>query len=134
MINVLCAIFEFLLEYFWSLVAIMLVLVYGRTVYKDFIFTPLAGGNGKIQMDELAKGIVLAILIWAVHRDGYRTHEWTYFTDAFYAALLAAIFAIASIKPVTSVLNAVKKKDTPTQNPTQDVTHPIESGPTSTPV
>lgn len=78
---------------------------YGKTAFKELIFTPLAGGNGKVQMDELAKGIVLVVLILAAYKDGNRTHEWSYFSDSFYAILLAAVCGIASIKPATEVLN-----------------------------
>lgn len=86
---------------------------YGKTGFKLFIFEPLAGGNGHIQMDELAKGIVLGILILATYKDGSRLHEWPYFSDAFYAILLAGVFGIAAIKPATDVLTSYfnKKKD-----------------------
>lgn len=105
MIEVVQTVWSFVVEHFWTMVALLGILVYGKTIHDKYVFTPLAGGNGKIQMDELAKGIIMAILIWAVQRDGYRGHEWAYFSDVFYATLLAGIFAIAAIKPVTSVLN-----------------------------
>jgi hypothetical protein len=77
-----------------------LVIWHRKYVYQTFIFTPLAGGNGKIQMDELMKGIIAVMFIWAMHRDGHREHEWPYFSDVFYASLLAAVCAIAAIKPI----------------------------------
>lgn len=76
------------------------ILWHRKYVYETFIFTPLAGGNGKIQMDELMKGIIAVMFIWAMHRDGHRTHEWPFFSDVFYASLLAAVCAIAAIKPI----------------------------------
>lgn len=105
MINVLTAIWTFLGEHFWTIVVLTTAILFGRTLHQKYVYEPLAGEDGKVQMDELGKGIIMGILIWAVQRDGYRTHEWTYFTDAFYAALLAGIFAIAAIKPIASVLN-----------------------------
>lgn len=119
MISVISTIWEFFLEHFWAIVAIGGIFIYGKSFYRKYIFDPLAGGNGKIQMDELAKGVVVAIIIWAVQRDGYRTHEWAYFNDAFYAALIAGLFAIAAIKPIASVLklnkqNGTQKTDTDT--------------------
>lgn len=78
---------------------------YGKRAFKTFIFDPLAGGNGSVQMDEMAKGITLGILILASYRDGNRTHEWPYFSDAFYAILLAGVFGIGAIKPAQDVLN-----------------------------
>lgn len=89
---------------------------YGKTAFKELIFTPLAGGNGKVQMDELAKGIVLTVLVLASYVDGNRTHEWPYFSDSFYAILLAGVFGIAAIKPATEVLtNYFQKSPTPTE-------------------
>lgn len=98
----------------WMFLTMLVIAAwYGKTGFKVFIFEPLAGGNGHIQMDELAKGIVLGILILATYRDGNRIHEWTYFSDAFYAILLAGVFGIAAIKPATDVLTSYfnKKKD-----------------------
>jgi len=111
MITVLHALWEFFITNFWICLILGLCLVYKNEIYKKFIFDPLAGGNGKIQMDEMAKGVVIGIIIWAVQRDGYRTHEWAYFTDTFYAALLAGLFAIAAIKPVASVMKHNKTKN-----------------------
>lgn len=82
---------------------------YGKTAFKVFIFEPLAGGNGHIQMDELAKGIVLTVFILATYRDGTRAHEWAFFSDSFYAILLAAVCGIASIKPATDMLSSYFK-------------------------
>jgi hypothetical protein len=84
-----------------------------KYVYKTFIFTPLAGGNGKIQMDELAKGLIIAICVWSINKDANRTHEWAYFSDAYYLSLFGAFFAIASIKPIAAAItaNATNKTD-----------------------
>jgi hypothetical protein len=84
------------------------LIVYRKYIYQTFFFTPLAGGNGKIQMDELVKAVVVVIFIWCVRKDGMRTHEWRYFSDAFFSVLLAGVFAIAAIKPVVSVLNTMR--------------------------
>jgi hypothetical protein len=80
-----------------------------KLIYDKFVFTPLAGGNGKIQMDELTKGIIVIIAIWCVRRDGYRTHEWSYFSDAFYFVLFGAVCAIAAIKPTLGAVSHVLK-------------------------
>lgn len=79
---------------------------YGKAGFKTFVFDPLAGGNGTVQMDEMAKGITLGILILASWKDGNRTHEWAYFSDAFYAILLSGVFAIAAIQPARDVMTS----------------------------
>lgn len=86
---------------------------YGKRAFLELIFNPLAGGNGKVQMDELAKGVVLIILILASYKDGNRVHEWSYFSDSFYAILLAGVFGIAAIKPASSVLTSYFTKTKP---------------------
>lgn len=75
-----------------------------KYVYQTFIFNPLAGGNGKVQMDELAKAIIIVLCIWSINRDAHRTHSWPYFSDAYYLSLFGALFAIASIKPIASAI------------------------------
>ncbi len=94
-----------LAEHFWTIIVFIGIMIFGRTIHNKYIFEPVAGADGKVKMDELAKGIIMGILIWSVQRDGYRSHEWPFFSDVFYATLLAGIFAIAAIKPVTAVLH-----------------------------
>jgi hypothetical protein len=116
----LLAVWNFVGEHFWTITAITFAAIYRKAIYKDFIFTPLAGGNGKVQMDEAAKGVIIAVLLWCVARDGYRNHEWAYFSGTFYATLLAGLFAIASIKPITAILNAAKDDKPNTDKSTSD--------------
>lgn len=127
MIEVITVVWNFFLDHFWSVVACIAVLFYGRTFHERYIFTPLAGGNGKIQMDELAKGVLIAILLWSVNRDGYRVHEWTFFSDAYYAALIAGLFAIAAIKPAASILKNYKNGTSNTKLSRTDSTDSIDA-------
>lgn len=75
-----------------------------KWLFITFVFDPIAGGNGKVQMDELAKAVILSLTIWSVLKDGNRSHEWTYFSDAFYMTMLGGLFAIAAIKPVADAI------------------------------
>jgi hypothetical protein len=102
------AVWNFVGEHFWTIVTLAVVIRYRKSIYNDLFFTPLAGGNGKVQMDEAAKAVIIAVLLWCVARDGYRTHEWPYFSGTFYATLLAGLFSIAAIKPVVAILNSYK--------------------------
>lgn len=102
------AIYEWIVDNGLVALALIYVAIYRKYIYQTFFFSPLAGGNGKIQMDELVKGIVVFMFIWCVRKDALRTHEWAYFSDAFYGVLLAGIFAIAAIKPAVSILNSMK--------------------------
>jgi hypothetical protein len=112
-LDVLNEIILWLKSNWFFLVALVVAIRYGKTGFKELIFNPLAGGNGKVQMDELAKGVILAVFILASYKDGNRVREAAYFSDSFYAILLAAICGIASIKPATNVLHNVFGKDKP---------------------
>jgi hypothetical protein len=114
MLDILNATIDWLKTNYVFLCFIVLGIWYGKLAFRVFVFDPLAGGNGKIQLDEMAKGITLGVLILASWRDGNRLHEWRYFSDAFYAILLAGVFGIASIKPAAQVLGnyfSKKKED-----------------------
>lgn len=104
------------LEWIWSswqtiltIVAALFLLRYRKTIYKDFIFTPLAGGNGKIQMDEGAKGVLVLVFIFCVYKEAYRTTEYHIFSNEFFFALLTAICAIAGLKQYFKDKNGANK-------------------------
>jgi hypothetical protein len=66
------------------------------TGFRTFIFDPLAGGNGKIQMDEVAKAILLVITCTAAYREG--TSDAQVYPDVFWLSLIAGVAAIAGLK------------------------------------
>lgn len=93
----------------WILLTLVVVLLIYR---RQLIFDPLAGGNGKIQMDELAKGVIVGAFIYAVYKEGERNDlSQVVFNDTFYAILLAGVFAIAAIKPVTEIFKHEPKHE-----------------------
>jgi hypothetical protein len=65
-------------------------------LWQTYIFTPLAGGNGKIQMDEMAKVILLIMIISASIKEG-RTSQQVY-PDSYWTFLFMAVFGIAGLK------------------------------------
>jgi hypothetical protein len=76
----------------------------------------MAGGNGKVQMDELAKGIILAVFIFSAVLEGFRKHDYHVFSDAYYFALLGAVCLIAGIKHGSKLFShkdKPKETDTP---------------------
>lgn len=80
--------------------------------FNTFIFTPLAGGNGKIQMDEYARATLLGIIVYSAYLEGRGPEQ--IFPDIYWIMLFAAVCAVAAIKPafakkdVTNVLNDTK--------------------------
>jgi hypothetical protein len=97
----------------WTLTALVFVIRYGKTIYKDLFFTPLAGGNGHVQMDEAAKGVILGVFVFSAVVEAFRKTEYHVFSDAYYASLLLSVCAIAAIKPAFSKIKefTIKKKD-----------------------
>lgn len=66
-------------------------------IYKTYIFDPLAGGNGKIQMDELTKAIMVFMICSASIKEG-KSPEQVY-PDIYWICIFASVCAIAAIKP-----------------------------------
>lgn len=105
----------------WTLAALFVLFRYGARIYKDLIFTPLAGGNGKVQMDELAKAIILGTFVLSATVEAFRAPGTPQvFSNEYYFALLLSVCAIAAIKPAfgnmknfKNDLTETKKNETP---------------------
>lgn len=65
--------------------------------YNTFFFDPLAGGNGKVQMDEIAKAILIIMICFASAREGKSTDQ--VYPDIYWIMIFASYAAIAAIKP-----------------------------------
>lgn len=88
---------------------------YWNRIYQDLIFTPLAGGNGKVQMDEAAKGVILIVFAASSAVEAFRKTEYHIFSDAYYFALLGTVALIAGIKHGVELLR--KDKEDPMKTP-----------------
>lgn len=66
-------------------------------IWHTYVFIPLAGGNGKIQMDELTKAVLVVMICRASLQEG-RSVEQVY-PDIYWIMIFTAVFAIAAIKP-----------------------------------
>ena len=109
---------ESLWLYRWEIAAIIFIIWHRKVVYKDWIFTPLAGGNGKIQMDELVKGILVVMIVRASDREGGSTDQA--YPDIYWIMIFSAIFAIAALKvPINKAFSNFTKKSEPTQTSTE---------------
>ena len=98
------------LPYFFDLFMIMMF-----TIYRErLLFKPLAGGNGVVQMDELAKGIILVVFYLSARAEAFRAHEYHIFTDAYWYALLGCVAIIAGIKSAAFArITQGKEKESP---------------------
>lgn len=71
-----------------------------KYLYTTFFFDPLAGGNGKIQMDEIAKAVFVVMIIRASIKEGASPEQ--VYPDIYWIMLFASVCAVAAIKPAFS--------------------------------
>ena len=100
----------------WKLIALFILLRYWNRIYTELIFHPLAGKNGRVQMDEMAKGVILVVFAASSTVEAFRKTEYHIFSDAYYFALLGTVALIAGIKHGVELL----RKYDPTKKSTSD--------------
>lgn len=104
-----------ILSWIWAnifkLGLIMILVTYIKTILHIFVLQPLQGHDKKTSMDELAKYVILLLLCGALYINGTRETEWAPYSDATIAALIAGVFSIAAIKPVTGIFKSKDDKD-----------------------
>lgn len=81
-----------------------------KYVYHTFIFKPLAGGNGVIQMDEMTKAVLVVMICRAAYKEGLSTDQ--VYPDVFWICIFGAVCAIAAIKPAFGK-KEIKHEDKP---------------------
>jgi hypothetical protein len=67
-------------------------------VYRKGIYVAIAGGNGRLQMTELAQSLLLVVFYISVRAERLRSHEYAIFPEAYWVMLFTAITVIAGIK------------------------------------
>lgn len=78
-------------------------------IYRKGIFTAIAGGNGKLQMTELAQALILCLFYISVRAERLRPHEYAVFPESYWVSLFAAVVVIAGIKE--KVFHRVQKTE-----------------------
>lgn len=83
------AIFEWVQNHFIAIIVAIFIFIERKTLYNALFLQPIRGGNGVTQMDELAKYVIVVLLVaeWATKRDPVIMGE-----------LLGGVFAIAGLK------------------------------------
>lgn len=84
-----------------------------NTVYRTLFFDPLAGGNGKVQMDEIAKAVMIVMICMASAREGKSTEQ--VYPDIYWIMIFSSYAAVAAIKPAFSKLVSKKENENPPQ-------------------
>lgn len=70
----------------------------------------LKGSNGKWQMDEIAKLVILALTVFAFSVEATRSHEWRFFSDTVFLLLLFVLIMMAKMEPVLDKFNEFIEK------------------------
>lgn len=108
------------LQWIWAhalhLIGLFILIRYWKPIYTDLVFSPLAGGNGKVQMDEAAKGVILMVFVGSATADALRTTEYRVFSDGYYLSLLGVVALIAGIKHGVQLM----RRDDPKKKSTSD--------------
>lgn len=79
-----------------------------KSLYRTYIFDPLAGGNGKIQTSEYVQWALVIMIIKASIREGESSDQ--VYPDIYWTMIFAVVGAIAGYK------HLFKKKDEPEGN------------------
>lgn len=74
-------------------------LLIGMIMYRKQLFVAFAGGNGKLQADEIAKGIVLLVFYLSFEAEATRKDLANHiFPESYWYALIGGVFLIAGLK------------------------------------
>jgi hypothetical protein len=76
-----------------------------NNLYKTYVFDPLAGGNGKIQMDEMTKAVLVVMICRASWKEGISPEQ--VYPDIYWICIFASVCAIAAIKPAFSKFKSI---------------------------
>lgn len=87
-------ILEFIWQDRWDIFVML-----GLIIFRKRILSALAGGNGVIQMDEIAKGLILLVFYLSFEAEAKRTDlTHTVFPENYWWAMTLGVAAIAGIK------------------------------------
>ena len=92
------------------LLAIVGLLKYHKLIAVKVFFDPLAGGNGKVQMNEAAKGLILVLFCLLLYVEAKRPTEAHIFDKEIFYAMLAAVMGIAGLQLHYGNKNGPKKE------------------------
>lgn len=94
----------------YALVLLLIILIWGKRLYYIYVHDPITGSDGKVQMNEIAKAILLIIAWRATEYEG-KSIEQTY-PEIFWVCILGAIALIAKLKHHIEYVSNYKKSDT----------------------
>jgi hypothetical protein len=80
----------------WEILCAFILVWHHRYLYREWLFNPTAGGNGKIQMDEIAKWIILGYAWRANELEGASAEQ--VYPDVYWFSIFFSIAAISGIK------------------------------------
>ena len=81
-------------------------------IYRKELFSALAGGNGKLQMDEIGKGLILLIFYLSFNAERERLDlASNVFPESYWFAIIGGVFLIAGLKGASDYFKHKKKED-----------------------
>ena len=86
-------------------------LLIGILIYRKELLEALKGGNGKWQMDEVGKGLIMVVFYLAFRTEATRATEYTVFPESFWFAILGSVALISGV----NIYQYIKSKEEPTK-------------------
>ena len=88
-----------------------LVVLNIKKIIQIFILQPLQGDDERTSMNELAKFVILGLLIFTIHANKVRITEYQTYSDTTIGYLIGGVFSIAAINPIASIFRKKKEEE-----------------------
>lgn len=92
---------------FTLIVFAVFVLWERKVLFNGLFLEPIRGGNGKTQMDELAKWVMIWTLVYMIHLEGKSTDQ--VFPESWGWAIILGIILIAGYQESVKVIGDIFK-------------------------
>lgn len=103
----LIALWEFFWPNRWDV-----FLFIGMLIYRKELYVALAGGNGKLQMDEIGKGLILLIFYLSFNAERERLDlASNVFPESYWFAIIGGVFLIAGLKGASDYFKYKSRKE-----------------------
>jgi hypothetical protein len=79
-----------------------------KVLFRGLFLEPIRGGNGKTQMNELAKWVMVWVLVYMVHLEGQGVEQ--VYPESWGWAIIMGIFLIAGYKDTVTMVGDVLKE------------------------
>jgi len=95
----------------WIFAAVYAVFAYFLVTNIKGIFGALKGKDGKWSVEEIAKAVIIGIIIYMVYIEANRLTEWHVFSDVSFMTFVAGLFFLAKMEAVVTLIRGHKENE-----------------------